>query len=906
MRVLFVKEDFVVVPLGIMYLSGALRKAGHTTELVKTDEDILRKVKEFKPSIIAYSVMTGSQKEFLKINNQIKKKFPEVFSLMGGPHPTFFPEVIKEAGLDAICIGEAEEAFVELATKLENGENITTIKNTWIKKKGKIYKNDVRPLVENLDKLAFPDRELVYKYKKYREGPIKHFIAARGCPYNCSYCFVGDSLIHTSEGVKSIKELYERQEPNLKVLSSNGEWRKVNNYFKRRYSGQIINIKPFKNNEYVSCTEDHKFFIFREGKIKEIKAKDIKMHDMLCIPTLKEKAKKELDVYEELEDIKFNLKCKRKVDFDKIERTINLFKAYKYSTRKIGRSVGLSKSYVHQIIYNYKRGVIPTEDKEVLIKLENKNGYLKFSNSKSSIPNKLKLNKDFLRLSGYYLAEGSVLESKDRPNSLVLVFSFGEYEKEYIEDVKELIKKIFNIKAAIVKDKTATKVYVYNNVLGRLFKKMFGGKARNKKLPYYFLNLNCKLQLELLKGWIRGDGDKNLYCATTSRTLAYQLFLLSYKIGFNPGLYRYKTRKSKIGKRVITYGNDYYALIFHGKEEKNLLRDFVYNDYSHNIDSYSNNHYLKFKNFILIPIRDIKKENFKGYVYNLEIDKDHTYTVNNIAIHNCFNASYSELYKGKGLRVRWRSVDNLIKEIKEVIQKYPTKVVYFQDDTFILNRFWLREFSEKYTKEINLPYHCHVRANLVDDEVCKLLRDSNCYSVHIAAESGNDYIRNDILNRGMTKEEILNAAKLLHKYGIKFMMQNMIGLPKGNLNADFETLKLNIKCKPTYAWVSIFKPYPGTKLGLLAVEEGYCKKEDLSNIEGGFFDESMMDIKNKKEVENLQKIFGLVVKYPFLYYTGIVDLMIRMPQWLVRDTYKDIYTSFRRKCDNDLYGVMLD
>ena len=63
-------------------------------------------------------------------------------------------------------------------------------KNFYVKYNGKIYKNPIRPLIENLDKLPWPDRSIYYdKYPVLLDNPTKTFMVGRGCPYRCSYCF---------------------------------------------------------------------------------------------------------------------------------------------------------------------------------------------------------------------------------------------------------------------------------------------------------------------------------------------------------------------------------------------------------------------------------------------------------------------------------------------------------------------------------------------------------------------------------------------------------------------------------------------------------------------------------------------------------------------------------------------
>ena len=120
LRVLFVERELSYEPQGIMSMSAVLKQAGHDVALtVESMEDPVAYAAEYQPDIVGYSVMTGSQRAFFDLNLQIRQavnpareaagKKP-VFSAFGGPHPTFFPEMITEPGVDGICIGEGEGA----------------------------------------------------------------------------------------------------------------------------------------------------------------------------------------------------------------------------------------------------------------------------------------------------------------------------------------------------------------------------------------------------------------------------------------------------------------------------------------------------------------------------------------------------------------------------------------------------------------------------------------------------------------------------------------------------------------------------------------------------------------------------------------------------------------------------
>ena len=82
--------------IGIMYLSAVLKKQGHSVKILETEtKNLCSKVKKIKPDIIAYSTTTGLHKYYLEINKKLKREI-KFFSVFGGPHPTYFPELIEE------------------------------------------------------------------------------------------------------------------------------------------------------------------------------------------------------------------------------------------------------------------------------------------------------------------------------------------------------------------------------------------------------------------------------------------------------------------------------------------------------------------------------------------------------------------------------------------------------------------------------------------------------------------------------------------------------------------------------------------------------------------------------------------------------------------------------------------
>jgi anaerobic magnesium-protoporphyrin IX monomethyl ester cyclase len=193
LKVLFLDEYLPQEMLGIMWLSRAIKDAGHETRaLFVPDRDWIEKVKAYAPDVVCYSVTTGMHEYLADLNRRVKEVLPTVFSIAGGPHPTFTPEYVETAGIDAICRGEGELAIVDLLDRMATEQDIHETPNFWIKRRdtGEIVKNPQRPLVPSIDSLGFPDREVIYDAAPiYRDTDRKVFVTQRGCPMNCSFCF---------------------------------------------------------------------------------------------------------------------------------------------------------------------------------------------------------------------------------------------------------------------------------------------------------------------------------------------------------------------------------------------------------------------------------------------------------------------------------------------------------------------------------------------------------------------------------------------------------------------------------------------------------------------------------------------------------------------------------------------
>jgi len=188
----------------------------------------------------------------------------------------------------------------------------------------------------------------------------------------------------------------------------------------------------------------------------------------------------------------------------------------------------------------------------------------------------------------------------------------------------------------------------------------------------------------------------------------------------------------------------------------------------------------------------------------------------------CCNPALREKFKGLGRYVRFRSVDNVLAEIRILASHYVVRTLNFQDDVFTLDRDWTLQFSHAYGKEFDFPFWINTRVERIhDEEIVAALAQAGCRGVRIGIESGNENLRTEILKRRMSNEEIRRAFALARQYGLDIYTCNMLGIPGETAEMIEETIALNRELEPADLQFSVFYPYPMTELYDLSVRQGY-------------------------------------------------------------------------------------
>ena len=178
--------------LGLMYIASVLRDAGHGVRIIATG---LREEDSVVPNdvmdadlvgVTATSALFGNATEVL---NTIRMWRPELPVILGGAHATVSTESALRAGFDFALIGEAEKTIVEFVVNLDRGQPEQTRGIAFLNDANEVCKTPEQTLVEDLDTLPFPARDL-YDYDAFRAAGGWEFgmLSSRGCPFRCTFC----------------------------------------------------------------------------------------------------------------------------------------------------------------------------------------------------------------------------------------------------------------------------------------------------------------------------------------------------------------------------------------------------------------------------------------------------------------------------------------------------------------------------------------------------------------------------------------------------------------------------------------------------------------------------------------------------------------------------------------------
>jgi anaerobic magnesium-protoporphyrin IX monomethyl ester cyclase len=229
----------------------------------------------------------------------------------------------------------------------------------------------------------------------------------------------------------------------------------------------------------------------------------------------------------------------------------------------------------------------------------------------------------------------------------------------------------------------------------------------------------------------------------------------------------------------------------------------------------------------------------------------------------CFNSTLRATYKGRGRWVRRRSVEHVIEEICTVRDRFGLRTVGFVDDDFAARKDWLLRFCSLYATEVGLPFNCIVRINEIDEEVAEALGRAGCHYVSFAIETGNEELRQRVLNRRISDEQIRRGAALLRGQGIRLLTCNMFGLPGETLEDGLQTVRLNAEIGTSVIGSSVLQPMPGTAIHDYCREHDYLDEVyDPEGLDGFAASSALNNMPDYRHLTNVQKLALIGVRWP--------------------------------------------
>ena len=161
---------------------------------------------------------------------------------------------------------------------------------------------------------------------------------------------------------------------------------------------------------------------------------------------------------------------------------------------------------------------------------------------------------------------------------------------------------------------------------------------------------------------------------------------------------------------------------------------------------------------------------------------------------------------------RRRTPENVLAELKLILQRYHPTHLWYADDVFTVNRHWIRHYHRLLTSEgIRLPFECIARADRLDPELVTLLKEMGCYRIWFGAESGSQRIL-DAMSRGVTREQIQQATRWCQQQGIQAGIFVMFGYPGEALEDIEETIRFVRDLQPDHYLTTVAYPLRGTRL----------------------------------------------------------------------------------------------
>ncbi|MFC1701013.1 B12-binding domain-containing radical SAM protein, partial [Patescibacteria group bacterium] len=294
--------------------------------------------------------------------------------------------------------------------------------------------------------------------------------------------------------------------------------------------------------------------------------------------------------------------------------------------------------------------------------------------------------------------------------------------------------------------------------------------------------------------------------------------------------------------------------------------------------AYKNGDELKFipkKNFIenldllSFPARELLPMEFyikkPTVLYGLGMRRSASIITSRSCPNRC---SFCSMYLSHGPKWRSRSAENVFEEIKLLVEKYRVEEIFFMDDNLTFNKervMILCDMILRHRIKFRWNTPNGVAANSLDFDLASIMKKAGCANICIGVESGNDYIRNSVIKKGLARQTINKALNACNRAKLPVVGFFILGIPGENEYAFKDTLNMVKKFPFDMITTSFFTPFPGTKLYDDCVKDGYIAKdywERIKQFNAPVVETSDFNIKTLRERE--KKIYYEFFKSNFL------------------------------------------
>ncbi|OGS44956.1 MAG: hypothetical protein A2539_04575 [Elusimicrobia bacterium RIFOXYD2_FULL_34_15] len=253
----------------------------------------------------------------------------------------------------------------------------------------------------------------------------------------------------------------------------------------------------------------------------------------------------------------------------------------------------------------------------------------------------------------------------------------------------------------------------------------------------------------------------------------------------------------------------------------------------------------------------------------------------------CSNSILKKIFDDKGHFIRQRTVENVIEELKIAKNRFKKlKVVSSNDEVFTLNKEWLKEFCEKYKKEIGLPFHCDIHPNYVNENIIEYLKYAGLKTITMGIQSGSERIRTDLYGRKTPDAILEKNAQILKKFKIFPSFDLIFDNPLETENDIKTTYEFMLKLPRPYR-INMYsmQHHPKTKLTEMLLNEKLITSNDVDGISTKGFDQWHVNFdykKSKPELIHYYKLFELLSSFIVLSKNNPGKVIFVFPKWFIR------------------------